>query len=118
MSMSESNEFDITTPEKRHKALTFLSQNSWLAMVPLALPVALVLDGISLLTSGANEKEIAEQRKVAINIIRAGKENGVDEIEITMSQKAGVGLSSDVDGVPIEFIVGASGTMKLKVKYK
>jgi hypothetical protein len=26
--MSESNEFDITTPEKRHKALTFLSQNS------------------------------------------------------------------------------------------
>ncbi|GBD54035.1 hypothetical protein NIES298_19140 [Microcystis aeruginosa NIES-298] len=115
MSMSESNEFDITTPEKRHKAL-----NSWLAMVPLplALPVALVLDGISLLTSGANEKEIAEQRKVAIDIIRAGKENGVDEIEITMSQKAGVGLSSDVDGVPIEFIVGASGTMKLKVKYK
>lgn len=104
MSMSESNEFDITTPEKRHKALTFLSQNSWLA-VPLALPVALVLDGISLLTSGANEKEIAEQRKVAIDIIRAGKENGVDEIEITMSQKAGVGLSSDVDGVPIEFML-------------
>ncbi len=32
-----------------------------------------------------------------------------------MSQKAGVGLSSEVDGVPIEFIVGASGTMKLKV---
>jgi hypothetical protein len=116
--MSESNEFDITTPEKRLKALTFLAQNSWLAMVPFALPVALVLDGISLLTSGANEKEIAEQRKVAIDIIRAGKENGVDEIEITMSQKAGVGLSSDVDGVPIEFIVGASGTMKLKVKYK
>lgn len=39
-------------------------------------------------------------------------------LKITMSQKAGVGLSSDVDGVPIEFIVGASGTMKLKVKYK
>jgi hypothetical protein len=35
-----------------------------------------------------------------------------------MSQKAGVGLASDVDGVPIEFIVGASGTMKLKIKYK
>ena len=86
-------------------------------MVPLALPVALVLDGISLLTSGANEKEIAEQRKVAIDIIRAGKENGADKIEITMSQKAGVGLSSDVDGVPIEFIVGASGIMKLKIKY-
>jgi hypothetical protein len=97
--MSESNEFDITTPEKRLKSLAFLSQNSWLVMVPGALPVALILDGISLLTSGA-------------------KENGADEIEITMSQKAGVGLSSGVDGVPIEFIVGASGTMKLKIKYK
>ncbi|MCZ8224517.1 MAG: hypothetical protein ACKPGT_04885 [Microcystis sp.] len=50
--MSESNEFDITTPEKRLKALTFLAQNSLL--------VALVLDGISLLASGTNEKEIAE----------------------------------------------------------
>lgn len=106
MSMSESNEFDITTLEKRHKALTFLARNGWLiVVVPWALPVALVLDGISLLTSGANEKEIAEQRKVAIDIIRAGKENGVDEIEITMSQKASVGLSSDVDGVPIEFML-------------
>jgi hypothetical protein len=37
-----------------------------------------------------DKREIAEQRKVAINIIRAGKENGADEIEITMSQKAGV----------------------------
>jgi hypothetical protein len=61
---------------------------------------------------------LVEQRKVAIDIIRAGKENSADEIEITMSQKAGVGLSSDVDGVPIEFIIGASGTIKLKVKYK
>jgi hypothetical protein len=33
MSMSESNEFDITTP-------AFLSQNSWLVMVPGALLVA------------------------------------------------------------------------------
>jgi hypothetical protein len=55
---------------------------------------------------------------VAIDIIKAGKENGADEIEITMSQKAGIALGSDVDGVPIEFISGASGTMKLKVKYK
>lgn len=54
-------------------------------MVPLALPVALVLDGISLLTSGANEKEIAEQRKVAINIIRAGKENGVEDYNVSES---------------------------------
>lgn len=35
-----------------------------------------------------------------------------------MSRKAGIGLGPDVDGVPIEFIAGALGTMKLKVKYQ
>jgi hypothetical protein len=119
--MSKSNEFEITTLEKRKKVLAFFQQNPWLLFQPIfpfALLGVVIWDGISSLTAGANEKEIAEQRKVVIDIIRAGKENGADEIEITMSQKAGVGLSSDVDGVPIEFIVGASGTMKLKVKYK
>jgi hypothetical protein len=119
--MSEFNKFDITTPEKRKKILAFFQQNSfWLfePILPFALLGVVIWDGISSLTAGANEREIEEQRKVAIDIIRAGKENGADEIEITMSQKAGVGLSSDVDGVPIEFIVGASGTMKLKIKYK
>lgn len=63
-------------------------------------------------------KKRLKKNKAAIDIIRAGKENGADEIEITMSQKAGVGLASYVDGIPIEFIAGASGTMKLKIKYK
>jgi hypothetical protein len=113
--MSDSSQaFDVTTKEGRENALVITK-----LLFPLQFWLGKALfEGISSLTSGANEKEIAEQRKVAINIIRAGKENGADEIEITMSQKAGVGLASDVDGVPIEFIVGASGTMKLKIKYK
>ena len=83
-----------------------MEQNRWLAAIlPITFFGAVIWDGISSLTTGANEKEIEEQRKVAIDIIRAGKENGADEIEITMSQKAGVGLSSDVDGVPIEFML-------------
>jgi arginase family enzyme len=112
--MSDSNQtFDLTTKEGRKNALLVAQ----ILFPPVVLGKAL-FDGIASLTSGTNEKEIEEQRKAAIDIIRAGKENGADEIEITMSQKAGVGLSSDVDGIPIEFIVGASGTMKLKVKYK
>jgi hypothetical protein len=113
--MSDSSQkFDLTTEEGRKIALTITQ-----ALFPIEYWIGKALfEGISSLTSGANEKEIAEQRKAAIDIIRAGKENGADEIEITMSQKAGVGLASDVDGVPIDFIVGASGTMKLKIKYK
>lgn len=116
--MSNSNQtFDLTTEEGRKKALAITSI-FFPTLIPLAWLGKTLFNGISSLTSGANEKEIEEQRKVAIDIIRAGKENGADEIEITMSQKAGVGLTSDVDGIPIEFIAGASGKMKLKVKYK
>ena len=116
---SNSQTFDIRTKEGRENATKFLETYKFYHPTLLTIWLGKALfDGISSLTSGANEKEIEEQRKVAIDIIRAGKENGADEIEITMSQKAGVGLSSDVEGVPIEFIVGASGTMKLKVKYK
>ncbi len=112
--MSDFNQtFDLTTKEGRKNAVVLAE-----VLFPAFSLGKALFDGISSLISGANEKEIAEQRKVAIDIIRAGKENGADEIEITMSQKAGVGLSSDIEGVPIEFIVGASGTMKLKVKYK
>ncbi len=116
--MSDSSQkFDLTT-EEGHKNALATDAFVLPPITPLLMIGKALFDGISYLTSGANKKEIEEQRKVAINIIRAGKENGADEIEITMSQKAGVGLASDVDGVPIEFIVGASGTMKLKVKYK
>jgi hypothetical protein len=102
--MSDFNQtFDLTTKEGHENALTvFLMVNP-----PMAAAVWLgktLFDGISTLTSGANEKETEEQRKVAIDIIKAGKENGADEIEITMSQKAGIGLGSDVDGVPIELL--------------
>jgi hypothetical protein len=62
------------------------------------------------------KKRLKNKGKQRSTSFERGK--SADEIEITMSKKAGVGLASDVDGVPIEFIVGASGTMKLKIKYK
>ena len=107
-----SNSFDLTTKEGRAMMRVFF---------PIHTPVGLALaaiDGIASLVGGSNERAIEAQRKVALDIIRAGKENDADEIEITISQKAGVSLGSDVDGIPIEFIVGSSDKMTLKVKYK
>lgn len=63
-------------------------------------------------------KEIEAQRKTAVEIVRAGKQSDVDELDITMSEKAGIGLNATIEGVPVEFIVGNSDTMTLKVKYK
>jgi hypothetical protein len=95
--MSDSNQaFDITIKEGRENALaiviasailvrtgTFLvargarhqkrpnqSVDRYKLLFPLQFWLGKVLfDGISSLTSGANEKEIAKQRKVAIDII-------------------------------------------------
>jgi hypothetical protein len=64
--MSDSNQkFDLTTEEGRKTALTI---TQLLFPFPYWIGKAL-FDGISSLTSGANEKEIEEQRKAAIDII-------------------------------------------------
>ena len=66
----------------------------------------------------ANAKEIEAQRQAAIEIIRAGKEHGVDELEITMSQQAVIGFAAPIERAPIELNAGPAGRMTLKVKYK
>jgi hypothetical protein len=109
-------EFDVTTEEKRRKASQLFLEYG-LFFPPLLLAKAL-WDGVSSFVTDSNKRELEAQKKAAIDIIRAGKENGVDELEITMSEKADIGLGSSIDGTPIEFIFGASGSMKLKVKYK
>ncbi len=71
---------------------------------------------VSSLLSGSGN--IEAQKQAAIALIRQGQESGVDEIEIIMSQKAGLSLGSNVNGIPIEATVGLSGNMKIRVKYK
>jgi len=108
--------FDVTTEEKRRRTTQLILEYG--LFFPPLLIVRALWDGVSSFVTDSNERELEAQRKAAIDIIRAGKENGVDELEITMSEKAGIGLGSSIDGTPIEFIFGASGSMKLKVKYK
>lgn len=114
--------FDITKPDGRENALTKLrelNKNVWIHMLIPQVTIGIaILEGVKSLTSDPVEKETAEQKKAAIEIIRAGKECGVDELEITMSEKAGLSLGSSIEGFPLEFLAGASGNMTLKVKYK
>jgi hypothetical protein len=51
-------------------------------------------------------------------IIRLGKQHGVDELEITMAQEAGIAFKAPIPDISIELNVGTSGTMTVKVKYK
>ena len=55
-------------------------------------------------------------------IIKAGKENGVDALEIKIAKEAGVNLGADLNsiGVPwdAQFKVGGQGETIINIKYK
>jgi hypothetical protein len=55
-------------------------------------------------------------------IIRSGKENGVDELEIKIAKEAGINIGANLReiGVPcnVKFKVGAQGETIINIKYK
>ena len=55
-------------------------------------------------------------------IIRSGRENGVDELEIKISKEAGVNIGTDLDGIGVpcnvNFKVGAQGETLINVRYR
>src|SRR5207302_1551108 len=94
--------FDITSPESRALVLEHFAKYGWIYSPQLWLGLK-IWKGVRSLGANAAAKEAKAQRKAAVDIIRAGKEHGVDELEITMSQDAGVGLGSSIEGFPIQF---------------
>ena len=61
---------------------------------------------------------IQEQRKTAVDLIKAGKNNGVDEMKIIIDETAGLDIGSEVEGIPVRAKIGKSGKISLEVKYK
>lgn len=59
-----------------------------------------------------------EQAIIAEKLIKQGKENNVDEMEIILRNTKGVDLKIPTDGVDVTMMVGANETTTLKVKYK
>lgn len=104
-------EFNLTTAEGRKKAIESFDRNGWkYAPAPWLLKKA--WDWIS------SSDTIQEQRKTALDLIKAGQDNGVEEMSIELDQTAGVDIGATVDGIPVKAILGKNGKMKLQVKYK
>lgn len=62
---------------------------------------------------------IKAQQEAAESLIKKGKENGVDEMEITVDNTRGFKLNVPMDDdVKIDTVVGADEKMVIKVKYK
>ena len=63
---------------------------------------------------------IEEQRKTALEIIRAGKKNGLKEIQLELDQQAGLNIDATIKELNLDSKIqfGENGRMKIKLKYK
>lgn len=77
-----------------------------------------LIESVKVLIENLSSSEINTQKQAAIDIIRAGKDNGADSVKITMSEKNGLNLNSNKEGLPAEFSAGKSNNMTIEIKYK
>lgn len=96
--------------------------HGWKSFIPgydvyklLIEPLAQKVIDAATLSQGNDLENIRE-------IIKSGKENGVDELEIKIAKEAGVNIGASLNeiGVPcdVKFKVGAQGETIVNIKYK
>ena len=91
--------------------------NALIAVNPL-VPVILKFGGM-ILDKIYSTETLKLQRDTAEALIKRGKENGVDEMEITMKNSRGIKFNVPIDdGIKIDTMIGADEKMHIKVKYK
>lgn len=105
--------FDLTTNEGRENAIAAFDKYGW--AIPYANMIWLArkaADWFSPIDT------IEAQKKTAIDLIKAGRNNGVDTMKITLDQNAGLDFRTDVDGIPITCRIGKNGHMTIDVTYR
>ena len=113
--------FDLTTQNGFNTAKDFLSsnksgildfiQNPATALIKMALE-----KGYDLLTQ---KDKIEAQKDMVSTLIKQGKENGVDNMEIRGDKTVGLSFNgSQIDGCPIKATLGSNDKMTIKVQYK
>lgn len=113
--------FDLTTQNGFNAAKDFLLsnksgildfiQNPAIALIKMALE-----KGYDLLTQ---KDKIQAQKDMVSTLIKQGKENGVDNMEIIVDDTVGLSFNgSQIDGCPIKATLGSNDKMTIKVQYK
>ena len=113
--------FNLTTQNGFNTAKDFLSsnksgildfiQNPATALIKMALE-----KGYDLLTQ---KDKIEAQKDMVSTLIKQGKENGVDNMEIIVDNTVGLSFNgSQIDGCPIKATLGSNDKMTIKVQYK
>ena len=113
--------FNLTTQNGFNTAKDFLLsnksgilgfiQNPATALIKMALE-----KGYDLLTQ---KDKIEAQKDMVSTLIKQGKENGVDNMEIIVDNTVGLSFNgSQIDGCPIKATLGSNDKMTIKVQYK
>lgn len=62
---------------------------------------------------------VKKQGKTVEDLIKVGKEKGVDEMEITLDNKNGFHFDAPIDeGIKIDTVLGSDEKVRIRVKYK
>jgi hypothetical protein len=105
--------FDLTTEAGRERALEFFDRWGWAIW-----PLGWTLRTFFLSTTQGELATLEAQKKAAIDLIKAGKNQDIDAMKITLDQIVGLDLGTEVEGVPIKAKIGKSGHMTVEAKYK
>ncbi|MCB1144289.1 MAG: hypothetical protein H7A24_17415 [Leptospiraceae bacterium] len=104
--------YDLTTEEGKKDVFRNFKEVLY-TMSPLLGVSKLLIDKVF-----SHSDEIAKQAEIATKIIKTGKENGVSEMKIKVSQEAGIKIKSEFPDLPLSFNLGNEGKMEITVKYK
>lgn len=105
---------DLTTKNGLKNASDFLKKNG--VYLAGGLPGIAILAVKEILFSA--DKKTNTQIKVAENLIKRGKEQGVDSMTVKVNNKTGAHLKSSMKDYPLEFTLGSNNDVEVTVKYK
>lgn len=106
--------YDLTTTDGWKAATSYLRNIPVIGTIysPYLWAAEMIIDAVS------PGKGIEKQSKAASDLIKAGKENGVKKMKITMSEQAGFHLDIPAEGVKVSAGIGSKGKITIEVYYK
>lgn len=121
--------YDLTTYEGMRKAaIDFAGKNPkkaaamgvMAALNPFLVP-AIYLGNKAIDSLSNTFKDPVEvidaQCKAAVDLIKAGKDNGAKKIKVTVDQQAGVDIGGKLEGYSMKFSFGSDNKMTIDVEY-
>lgn len=105
--------YDLTTSDGWRAAVSYLRDIPVIGTV--YAPYFWVADKI--IEAVSPGKAVEKQAKAASDLIKAGKENGVKKMKITMDEQAGAHLDIPVEGVKVSAGLGSKGKTTIEVEY-